>query len=221
MFQSILTAVATLAAMIYVIGQARKPDRLLGRLFASMMNSSHSGLTDWGLTHVAIGRRFTILDVGCGGGKTIEKLAAVASEGRVYGVDYAAGSVAASRSKNAALIKAGRVRIEQASVSQMPFDADEFDLVTAVETQYYWPDLLGDMRGILRVLKPGGTLVVIAESYKGGSNELVQRPVMKLLGASNLSVDDQRDLFERAGFCDIDVIEEKAKGWICASGSKP
>jgi len=43
-----------------------------------------------------------------------------------------------------------------------------FDLVTAIETQYYWPDLVNDMREILRVLAPGGTLVIIAESYKNG-----------------------------------------------------
>lgn len=61
-----------------------------------------------------------------------------------------------------------------------------FDLVTAVETQYYWPDLPGDRREILRVLKPGGTLVVIAESCRGGSTEVLQRPVMKLLKSSIL-----------------------------------
>ena len=36
-----------------------------------------------------------------------------------------------------------------------------FDLVTAVETQYYWPDLAHDMREILRVLKPGGRFLCL------------------------------------------------------------
>ena len=39
-----------------------------------------------------------VLDVGCGGGRTIERLAAMASDGNVFGIDYAPGSVAASRS---------------------------------------------------------------------------------------------------------------------------
>jgi ubiquinone/menaquinone biosynthesis C-methylase UbiE len=80
----------------------------------------------------------------------------------VYAVDYAEGSIAVSRAKNAQLIEAGRVKIRQASVSDLPFPEDKFDLVTAVETQYYWPDLMNDMREILRVLRPGGKLVVIA-----------------------------------------------------------
>jgi len=54
-----------------------------------MMNASHSGLTDWGLRHVQIDKNSRILDVGCGGGRTIEKLAALASAGTVDGIDYA------------------------------------------------------------------------------------------------------------------------------------
>jgi ubiquinone/menaquinone biosynthesis C-methylase UbiE len=89
--------------------------------------------------YVQIENDFTILDMGCGGGWTIQKLAASAAQGTVYGVDYAKDSVAASRAKNAKLVQAGRVENKHASVSQLPFPEDKFDVVTAVETQYYWP----------------------------------------------------------------------------------
>ena len=56
-----------LVALPYALYQVRKPDRWLGRLFLWLMNSSHSGLTDWGLKHVAVRKDFKILDVGCGG----------------------------------------------------------------------------------------------------------------------------------------------------------
>jgi len=49
------------------------------------MNRHHSKLTDWGLSHVEIEKTDTILDVGCGGGRTISKLAAMASDGKVHG----------------------------------------------------------------------------------------------------------------------------------------
>jgi ubiquinone/menaquinone biosynthesis C-methylase UbiE len=206
--------------MVYVINQVKKPTRWVGRIFAWIMNMSHSSLTDWGLEHVQIKEDFVILDVGCGGGRTIEKLAAMAPNGTVFGVDYAAGSVAASRAKNAELINAGRVDIHQALVSALPFPDIRFDLVTAVETQYYWPDLVNDMREILRVLKPGGKLIVILESYKRGTYNWLQRPVMKLLKASNLGVDEHRALFAAAGYTDIEIFEERGKGWICCVGKK-
>ena len=216
----ILKIAIALSAAFYITRQVRKPDRWLGRVFASLMNSSHSNLTDWGLTHVRIERNASILDVGCGGGRTIEKLAAMAPDGNVFGIDYAPGSVAASRAKNAKLVRGGRVTIEQATVSHLPFGADAFDLVTAIETQYYWPDLVNDMREIARVLKTGGALLVIAETYKGAKYDFIEGPIMRLLGSSRLSVQDQRDLFARAGFGDVEVYEERAKGWICVKGVK-
>src|ERR1700744_6506447 len=82
----------------YVVRQVKKPDRFAGRFFAWLMNRSHAPLTDWALTHLRIPEGATAMDVGCGGGRTINKLAAKAA--KVHGIDYAAGSVAASRAYN-------------------------------------------------------------------------------------------------------------------------
>ena len=207
--------------VVYMMRQVRKPSKWTGRWIVSGMNKRHSSLTDWGLSHVQIEERFTILDVGCGGGRTASKLAAIAVAGTVEGVDYSEGSVAASRAYNAGLIAAERVAIVKASVSQLPFEENKFDLVTAVETQYYWPNLTGDMREILRVLKPGGKLVVIAESYKGGRMDFIEGPLMRLLGSSRLGPTDQRQLFSGCGYTDVEVSEDRKKGWICAIGTKP
>jgi ubiquinone/menaquinone biosynthesis C-methylase UbiE len=187
------------------------------------MNSSHSKLTDWGLGHISIENQHTILDVGCGGGKTVNKLAAIATQGRVYGVDYSEESVAASKRTNAHWIALGHVEIRHGSVSHLPFSDSMFDLVTAVETYFWWPNLPGDMREVFRVLKPGGMLILIAEIYKGANTiaaklaeKYASRTAMTLL-----SVDEHRELFTNAGFSDIQVIEERRKGWICGIGRKP
>jgi ubiquinone/menaquinone biosynthesis C-methylase UbiE len=120
------------------------------------MNASHSKVTDWGLGHISVGQGDTILDVGCGGGRTVSKLAAIAVEGKVYGVDYSEESVAASKRTNARGVDAGRVEIRQGSVSQLPFPDGMFNLVTGVETHFWWPDLPGDMREVFRVSEAWG-----------------------------------------------------------------
>src|SRR5437867_3694172 len=101
------------------------------------MNRHHSKLTDWGLSHVPIKKTDRILDIGCGGGRTINKLAALASAGKIHGVDYSEDSVAAARRINARWIDIGRIEIEHGSVSQLPFANDTFDLTTAVETHLF------------------------------------------------------------------------------------
>ena len=220
MYQLLIRALP-LAAIPYVLYQVRKPGRWFGQPFAWLMNNSHSALTVWGLRELAIQQQFTILDVGCGGGRTVQRLARAATDGIVYGVDYSDGSVAVARRTNARGIATGHVDIRKASVSKLPFPDATFDLVTAVETHYYWPDLPADVKEVLRVLKPGGTLLIIAESYKGSRFDAVQGLVMRALGSTRLSADEHRELLAAAGYSDVRVVENHAKGWICATGRRP
>ena len=205
------------------VTQCQKPRGFLGRFTLWRMNKSHSSLTDWGLTHVSVQPHFTILDVGCGGGRTISKLAALATQGQVFGVDYSTDSVAFSQKLNAPSIQAGRVEIRQASVSQLPFPDNTFDLITAVETHFWWGDLPAGMREICRVTKHGGQFAVIAEVYKGAT-ALASRMMEKhapRIGIAMLTPDEHRDLLAAAGYSGIQTDAIPAKGWITVTGKKP
>jgi hypothetical protein len=70
-------------------------------------------------------------------------------------------------------------------------------------------------------MKPGGTLIIIAESYEHGKRDAWKQPVMKLLKSTSLGVDDQRALFTSAGYADVQIFEERSKGWICVTGKSP
>jgi ubiquinone/menaquinone biosynthesis C-methylase UbiE len=184
------------------------------------MNMSHSAMTDWGLQQVTIQKNAAILDIGCGGGRTVRKLAAMAPDGKVVGLDYSAASVDVSRETSAQEIQAGRVQIEQGSVAALPFPDRTFD-VTAVETHYYWPDLPANVREVLRVLKTGGTFALIAEAYRGGPLRWVYSIVMPLLRATLLSDSEHRDLLTEAGFTEVVTKHVSGKNWICATGRRP
>jgi SAM-dependent methyltransferase len=205
------------------MNQCQKPAGWLGRFVLWNMNSRHSKVTDWGLSHISIDKHNTILDIGCGGGRTVNKLAAIATQGKVYGVDFSGESVAFASRINKQWIETGRVEIREASVSQLPFSADAFDVVTAVETHFWWPDLPADMREVLRVLKPGGTLIIIAEIYKGANTATAKlaEKYLPLSGMALLSVNEHRELFANAGYSDIQIVDEPGKGWICGIGKKP
>jgi ubiquinone/menaquinone biosynthesis C-methylase UbiE len=170
---------------------------------------------------VSVPRTAAILDVGCGGGRTVRKLAGLAPEGKVVGLDYSAASVAVSRETNADDIAAGRVQVAQGSVAALPFPDCTFDVVTAVETHYYWPDLAANVGEVLRVLKPGGTFALIAETYRGGPFRLLYGMVMPLLGAAFLNDPEHRDLLTKAGFAEVVTKHVSGKNWICATGRRP
>lgn len=205
------------------VNQCQKPTGLLGRFVLRNMNARHSKVTDWGLSHISVDKHYTILDVGCGGGRTVSKLAALASQGKVYGIDYSPDSVAVARKTNKQSIGTGHVKIIEASVSQLPFDENTFDLATAVETHFWWPDIAAGMTEIFRVLKPGGTLTIVAEVYKGAQTKMARlvEKYMPVTGMKFLTIDEHRELFENARYSCVNLATNPGKGWLTAIGKKP
>ena len=179
-------------AAVVLVRQCRKPRWWVGQVYARVMNSTHDRLTNWGLDHLAIGARDAILDVGCGGGATIQRLRARAPQSHVSGVDYSDASVAVARQTNSNDIAAGTVDIQQASVSHLPFPDNTFNVVTGVETHYYWPNLAQDLAEVRRVLKPGGRVANLAEAYAGMRFGVIEATAMRVLGTKLFTMEEHR-----------------------------
>jgi SAM-dependent methyltransferase len=203
------------------LANARKPAGRLGRFLIRAMNIRHTAMTTWGLGHLSIGKQDTILDIGCGGGATLHSLARIATHGRVYGIDFAEESVRVSRMTNKQFIHMGRVEIQQSAVSCLPFPDNMFDLTTAVNTHNYWPDLDADLQEILRVLKPGGKLVIIGSVYAGGKYDQRNQKYAELIEIAFPSVHELGEIFLRAGYSEIQMFENYNRGWMCGLGTKP
>jgi SAM-dependent methyltransferase len=200
---------------------ARKPSGRLGRFLIRAMNVRHYPMTNWGLSHLSIGKQDTILDIGCGGGGTVHKLANIATNGKIYGIDFSDASVMVSRRTNKQFAQMGQVEIQLSSVSRLPFSDNMFDSVTAVNTHNYWPDLVTDMREILRVLKPSGKLIIIGSAYEGGKYDKRNQKYAELIEITFPSVYDLREIFLRAGYSEVQMFEKYNRGWMCGIGRKP
>jgi len=205
-----------------VASQARKPKGLFGRYLIKKMNKVHAELAKWGLSHVNIKPEFIILDVGCGGGVNVHDLAKIATDGKIYGIDYSELSVKMAKKLNKKFIKEGRVEIKQASVSSLPFEKNTFDVVTGFETYYFWPDLINDLKGIRNILKSGGILVLICEEYQSKNKALrqISEEHAKMLNIPIHTPEEFKDFFKRAGFSEIEMFEDQEHSWITVIGKK-
>jgi len=212
--------VISMGIMEKMVKQARKPTGVFGRFMARSMNYGHRKVSLWGSSHVSVNKDDTILDVGCGGGKTVNTLANRATEGKIYGIDYSEACVKVASRINKKLINAGRVEVLHASVESLPFPDDYFDLVTAVETYYFWPDLIKNLEEIRRVLKPGGSVILINEAYRHDRFEKRNAKWARMGDFSYHLPEEFREFLRDAGYSSIqtDVLEDK--NWITAIGTK-
>lgn len=162
-------------------------DNFGGRFMLKSMNRGHEKLAKWGRSYINIDKEYTVLDLGCGGGRNIEYFLTKAD--KVYGLDHSNTSVKMASEINKKAIDTGRCKILVGDVKNLPFEDESIDIVTAFETIYFWNDIERCFEEIYRVLKNGGQFLICNEvSYKE------RRDVKKLLKMINFEIYKPNDL---------------------------
>ncbi|MBV2362324.1 class I SAM-dependent methyltransferase [Streptomonospora nanhaiensis] len=130
-----------------------------------------------------------VLEVGHGPGVLVRMLAEVPGV-NVTGVDPSPEMVAMARRRNAAGVRAGRVRLHRGTAADTGEPDAAFDLVLSVNTVAMWPYLDPGMAEFHRVLRPGGRAVVtwhrFPESFRLSAAQfaLVEEAMAKRFGAA-------------------------------------
>ena len=105
----------------------------------------------------------------------------------------------------------------QASITELPFDENSFDLVTAFETIYSRPGLVDCFREVHPVIKPGGTFFICNES--NGETNKDDKWAEKIGSMTIYNGNQIADALQEAGFSDAKVSKNE-KGWICVTARK-
>ena len=189
-----------------------RPEGLTGRLMMAGMNQKYAPVSRWGLSHLQLRSDMRVLDVGCGGGGNLKRLAALCPAGQVTGIDISVDCV-----KRSQQVVAGnrRCEVQLASVENIPCPADSFDAVTAVEAHYYWPCAYRALREIRRVLRPGGT--AMAACCHSDPEGLFGRLGSALQVCTPAKLEET---FLQAGFTDV-TVDTTHGSWVCVTGKKP
>ena len=205
---------------------AGKPQGKLGEKLIDNMNENHEKLAQWGVGHLDISKDATVLDIGCGGGVNVKRFLQM-TDNKVYGIDYSKLSVKKSSELNKYEIESERCTIILESVSEMSFDNDSFDVITAFETVYFWPDFENDLKEVNRVLKEKGVFLICNEALPKENDER-QKEFIELLDCNIYSQEELVYYLKNTGFSKIKTTIKQSKdsftgddaNWICVIAQK-
>ena len=102
----------------------------------------------------------SILEVGCGSGQILSKIANKGHSGKIVGLDIHEQIFSESHPN---------IQFIVGSADSLPYPDESFDVVMAFFMIYHLPDPLAAVKEWMRVLKKGGRLVVTAATIKNKS----------------------------------------------------
>lgn len=202
-----------------IFSNTRKPEGFFGKIMVNGMNGGgHAAMANWALSSLQIKEDGQILDTGCGGGGNIARLLKRCPSGTVTGIDYSSVSVEKSKKVNAQAIQEGRCEVVEGSVASLPFEDEAFDMVTAFETIYFWPDIEHCFNEVKKVLKAGGTFAIVNEDDGlSGTNEKWEKIID---GMHTYNPQEIRLHLTNTGFKDVDVHRDEQRHWLCVTAVK-
>ena len=127
------------------------------------MEDHHSDITEQAIALMDLQPTDRILDLGCGTGWASRRLARIATEGEVIGIDVADEMLRRAEQASAAI---RNVRYLWGSAENIPAEDNSFTKVLSVESFYYYADQGKALDELRRVMAPGGRLFILINLYK-------------------------------------------------------
>ncbi len=105
-----------------------------------------------------------VLDIGCGAGTTS---VALAKRGlRVEAVDSVPEMIQLTRRAALSSDAGGRVQVRSGDVHRLAYQSESFDMAVAIGVMEWLPSFAGPLKELLRVLRPGGWLIVNVDNSR-------------------------------------------------------
>jgi len=110
-----------------------------------------------------------ILELQFGTGGLIRIFAAAAPHGFIAGIDPSQMMWEIARRRNEAAIRERRVDLRVCEPTLLPWQEGRFDKAITIDGFSSWPDPPEVLRGLRRVIRPGGALILVLRSVAANS----------------------------------------------------
>jgi ubiquinone/menaquinone biosynthesis C-methylase UbiE len=199
--------------------QARKPSGFFGRwVMSKIFDRGNAAINDFMKEQLLLQENDHVLEIGFGTGKLIFEMAKRVNKGLIEGIDLSETMVAIAEKRNKNYLAQGRVIIRQGDFEETAYNDNRFDKICSANTIYFWPQPDNCIKKILRILKPGGKLILAFEDIKQLESRPLSTNVFHLYHQ-----DEIIKLLSRNGFSgSIDMISKEIKSQIyhCAVAVK-
>jgi ubiquinone/menaquinone biosynthesis C-methylase UbiE len=192
--------------------QLKNPTGLIGLITGLLMNKANSEMYSFVLNLTPFTPGDKILEVGFGSGRHISRLVSMSQKSIYTGIDISPTMIRSATRYNSDLIERKIVRFVQADISKLPFNDCTFDRVITLNTIYFWDNPVDAMKEMARVLKPGGSISLGANS----KDEMIKQGYRPKY-FSFWDSDSIEQLFYKAGLINISSAYSKLKIEDCIS----
>ena len=142
-----------------------------------------------------VARDAVVVDVGCGTGSALRRIAPRVPDGRLIGVDPTPRMIAIARERASEDPNGHRIEFLVAPAEGMPLGDEAADVVLAFDSIDHWNDRAAGLGEVRRVLRPGGRLIVVKDGEVPRSSG-ARGTVPDDVDASGFSVLEERVLAE-------------------------
>jgi len=183
------------AALARQLGEPTGP---AGRVVGRLLNRGNRSLVVAAVAATGCGPAAQVADIGFGGGVGLRLL--LDCDGTVvHGVEMSETMLAEARRRFSDDIAGGRLRLHSGRMESLPLEDSSLDAIISTNTIYFVPDLAAALSELLRVLRPGGRLVLGI----GDPDQMAKMPFTRH-GFRLRPIDELVPIIREAGFSQVE-----------------
>ena len=203
----------------YFSKQAKKPSGIFGRFFMSrIFDKGNLELNNFVKETLYVKESDHILEIGCGTGSLLKRIANELENGVVEGVDFSKTMISLAKKKNKKHILKKKAIIRPGNFDELQFEKNSYDKIFSVNTIYFWKNPVITITKAFDLLKPNGTIVLGFHSKDEMEEMDLDENIFQLY-----SLQDVISLLKTDNLLkEVEIISKKGQGKVnyCAIGIK-
>ncbi|MCC0649936.1 class I SAM-dependent methyltransferase [Clostridioides sp. ZZV15-6598] len=188
----------------YIGSQFGNPRGIIGKCCCLIMNTINQKMYKSLISCIRLNEQSRLLDIGYGNGYLIQQIYKKYSTD-ICGIDISKDMKELATKQNLKGIEDGKIQLSIGNCCNLEYKDNSFDIVTSINTIYFWDDTTKGLSEIFRVLKPEGIFYNVVYS-KEWLQKLSYTKEFQLFDKENLIL-----LGEKVGFSEI-TIEDIVNG---------